>query len=168
MRAIWRRFFRTRSRRTSGWFERWAKRNLTRFPEDFLFQLTAREFSDLRSRSVISNTGRGGRRYLPQVFTEHGGCSDRPELAGAKSCPPFEGAREGGRIGESFQKGRLVHRDLLSVHIVERHLVAQVVQHLLEGRIFRLQQEKKRVAVEPHLAGDRIDVCVAGVQDRHQ
>src|SRR5882762_5305638 len=72
MRATWRRFFRTRRRRTSGWFERRVKRNLTRFPEDFLFQLTARGFSDLRSRSVISNTGRGGRRYLPQVFTEHG------------------------------------------------------------------------------------------------
>src|SRR5882762_3029229 len=76
MRATWRRFFRTRRRRTSGWFERRVKRNLTRFPEDFLFQLTPREFSDLRSRSVISDTGRGGRRYLPQVFTEHA-CHDK-------------------------------------------------------------------------------------------
>ena len=37
------------------------KRNLARFPEDFMFQLSADEWTDLRSQSVISNTeGRGG------------------------------------------------------------------------------------------------------------
>jgi ORF6N domain-containing protein len=51
-----------------------VKRNLNRFPEDFMFQLTADEEEALRSQSVISNTGtgRGGRRYLPLVFTEQG------------------------------------------------------------------------------------------------
>jgi hypothetical protein len=39
-----------------------VKRNLTRFPGDFMFQLTAEEFSDLRSQSVISSAGHGGRR----------------------------------------------------------------------------------------------------------
>lgn len=47
------------------------KRNRDRFPEDFAFQLTAQEFASLRSQSVTSNE-RGGRRYLPWVFTEHG------------------------------------------------------------------------------------------------
>lgn len=48
-----------------------VKRNTQRFPSDFMFQLTDEEWSDLRSQSVTSN-GRGGRRYAPYVFTEHG------------------------------------------------------------------------------------------------
>jgi hypothetical protein len=42
-----------------------VKRNVDRFPEDFMFQLTADEDTALRSRIVISKKGRGGRRYLP-------------------------------------------------------------------------------------------------------
>ena len=47
-------------------------RNSARFPSDFRFQLTAEEADSLRSQIVTSKTGRGGRRYLPWVFTEHG------------------------------------------------------------------------------------------------
>lgn len=49
-----------------------VKRNLDRFPEDFMFQLDAAEWDALRSQSVISNAGRGGRRYAPYAFTEQG------------------------------------------------------------------------------------------------
>lgn len=51
-----------------------VQRNRRRFPGDFMFQLTAREWTDLRSQFVISNVEerRGGRRYAPYVFTEHG------------------------------------------------------------------------------------------------
>jgi hypothetical protein len=49
-----------------------VKRNLERFPEDFMFRLNAEELAALRSQSVISNTGRGGRRYPPYAFTEQG------------------------------------------------------------------------------------------------
>ncbi|MGA8863424.1 MAG: ORF6N domain-containing protein [Gallionella sp.] len=60
-----------------------VKRNLDRFPDDFMFQLSTEEFanlkskigiSSLRSQIVTSNipSGRGGRRHLPYVFTEHG------------------------------------------------------------------------------------------------
>lgn len=48
-----------------------VKRNPDRFPATFAFQLTAEEWNRLRSQIVISN-GRGGRRYLPYAFTEHG------------------------------------------------------------------------------------------------
>ena len=48
------------------------QRNLDRFPPDFRFQLTESEMDSLRSQFVTSNVGRGGRRYLPYVFTEHG------------------------------------------------------------------------------------------------
>ena len=51
-----------------------VKRNLSRFPEDFMFQLSKDEFQGLRSQIVTSNEGnrRGGVRYMPYVFTENG------------------------------------------------------------------------------------------------
>lgn len=49
-----------------------VKRNAKRFPADFMFQLTKAEAGVLRSQIVISNDGRGGRRYAPYVFTEQG------------------------------------------------------------------------------------------------
>jgi len=49
-----------------------VKRNKARFPEDFVFQLTAEEDSALTSQIARSNPGRGGRRTLPYAFTEHG------------------------------------------------------------------------------------------------
>lgn len=49
-----------------------VKRNLARFPQDFMFQLSADEFAALRSQTVTSNTGRGGRRTAPYAFTEQG------------------------------------------------------------------------------------------------
>jgi hypothetical protein len=54
-----------------------VRRNLDRFPEDFMFQLTEGEFEILRfqlgtSKAEQELSSRGGRRYLPLVFTEHG------------------------------------------------------------------------------------------------
>jgi hypothetical protein len=54
-----------------------VKRNITRFPPDFMFQLTEDEFKILRSQFATSKSGenkdaRGGQRYMPYVFTEQG------------------------------------------------------------------------------------------------
>jgi len=49
-----------------------VKRNLERFPEDFMLQLSDEEFAALRSQSVTSKPGRGGRRYAPYAFTDQG------------------------------------------------------------------------------------------------
>jgi phage regulator Rha-like protein len=49
-----------------------VRRNLGRFPSDFMFQLTPEELAVLRSQSATSKSGRGGRRYPPYAFTEHG------------------------------------------------------------------------------------------------
>jgi hypothetical protein len=53
-------------------FNQAIQRNMDRFPEDFMFRLTEEEFVGLRSQFVTSKKGRGGRRYLPYVFTEQG------------------------------------------------------------------------------------------------
>lgn len=49
-----------------------VQRNLNRFPEDLMFQLTADEWESLLLQSGSSKNVRGGRRYAPFVFTEHG------------------------------------------------------------------------------------------------
>jgi hypothetical protein len=49
-----------------------VKRNSERFPEHFAFELTADESQSLRSQFATSKIGRGGTRYKPMVFTEHG------------------------------------------------------------------------------------------------
>ena len=49
-----------------------VKRNIGRFPEDFMFGLTPTEFQSLRSQFATSKIGRGGARYLPMAFTEQG------------------------------------------------------------------------------------------------
>jgi len=52
--------------------KRAVKRNLGRFPSDFMFQLNTDEFNTLRCQIGISNAGRGGGRYRPYAFTEQG------------------------------------------------------------------------------------------------
>lgn len=50
-----------------------VKRNLSRFPEDFMFELTETEYNSLRSQIATLKKGRGQhQKYLPSVFTEHG------------------------------------------------------------------------------------------------
>ncbi|MGB6451471.1 MAG: ORF6N domain-containing protein [Steroidobacteraceae bacterium] len=57
---------------TTGALVQAVKRNIDRFPTDFIFQLSAAEWNGLKSRTVISESGRGGRRYAPYAFTEQG------------------------------------------------------------------------------------------------
>ncbi|MFH0774752.1 MAG: ORF6N domain-containing protein [bacterium] len=58
---------------TTGNLNKAVRRNLERFPEDFMLQLTKEEFDALIFHFGISKTeGRGGRRYLPYAFTEQG------------------------------------------------------------------------------------------------
>ena len=49
-----------------------VRRNIKRFPDDFMFQLTKKEYDSLRSHFATSKERRGGRRYLPYSFTEQG------------------------------------------------------------------------------------------------
>lgn len=59
---------------TTGNLNKAVKRNLSRFPEHFCFQLTEHEYKNLRFQngSSSSNNNYGGRRYMPYVFTEQG------------------------------------------------------------------------------------------------
>ncbi len=49
-----------------------VRRNIDRFPEDFMFEMTKAEFENWRSQFVTSNRDKMGLRYRPMVFTEQG------------------------------------------------------------------------------------------------
>lgn len=49
-----------------------VKRNISRFPEDFMFELNKKEFENWRSQFATSNSEKRGLRYVPMAFTEHG------------------------------------------------------------------------------------------------
>ena len=49
-----------------------VKRNIERFPKEFMFQLTKEEFDNLRFQNGTSSSEHGGRRYQPYAFTEQG------------------------------------------------------------------------------------------------
>ncbi|MGY0425243.1 MAG: ORF6N domain-containing protein [Polaribacter sp.] len=49
-----------------------VKRNINRFPNDFMFEMTKEEFENWRSQFVTSNSDKMGLRYAPMVFTEQG------------------------------------------------------------------------------------------------
>lgn len=57
---------------TTGRLNEQVSRNVERFPEDFAFQLTQQEVTNLKSQNAISRFAHGGRRSRPRAFTEHG------------------------------------------------------------------------------------------------
>ncbi len=64
---------------STGTFNKGISRNASRFPGDFSFILARREFADLIFQ-IGASKGRGGRRKLPRVFTEHGAIMAAPIL----------------------------------------------------------------------------------------
>ena len=58
-----------------------VKRNMERFPEDFMFTLTEQELEDWKSQIVISNSIKMGLRKLPLAFTELGIAMHNPQTA---------------------------------------------------------------------------------------
>jgi hypothetical protein len=96
------------------------QRNRDRFPASFAFQLTGQELAFLMSQIAISKKGRGGRRKLPWVFTEHGAL----QLAGVLNSKTAVEASI--RIVEVF----VLMREQLSAH---KELAGKLAE--LEGRI---------------------------------
>jgi len=63
-----------------------VKRNIERFPADFMFQLTSLETASLRSQVATLKSGRGQHaKYLPRVFTEHGAIMAASVLSSPKA-----------------------------------------------------------------------------------
>lgn len=128
------------------------RRNLDRFPEDFMFQLTEMEWDSLRSQFATSKNGRGGRTYLPNVFTEHGVLM----LSSVLNSPQA--------IQVNIQIVRIFTRlrNLLSEHTELKLEIADIKKHLqnhdknielvfsyLDKLIDKENQPRKRIGFKP-------------------
>ena len=100
-----------------------VKRNRDRFPSDFMFQLTNQEVADLRSQNATSNEGRGGRRYNPFVFTEHGAVM----AANVLNSPTA--IRSSILLVRAFIK----LRSLFAEHTEMRHRLVEIERRLAKG-----------------------------------
>ncbi len=121
-----------------------VRRNINRFPEDFMFELTEKEFESLRSQIVTSN--RGGLRYMPFVFTEQG-------VAMLSSVLNNERAIEINiaimRSFVSLRKFALTYEELTKrVTEIEQQFpdIYKALNHLMDSKQqHQMQQERKKI-----------------------
>jgi hypothetical protein len=64
-----------------------VRRNIERFPKDFMFELSKKEFDNWRSQFVISNSDKMGLRHPPMAFTEQGAAMLSSVLRGKRAIP---------------------------------------------------------------------------------
>jgi hypothetical protein len=125
-----------------------VKRNLDRFPKDFMFQLTAKEVDCLRCQIGISNDvdGRGGRRYLPYAFTEQGVAMLSSVLNGTRA------VQVNIAIMRAFVKLREVmatHKDLAhKIEILERNYAEHGEQLEAVFKAIRQMLEPEQIPVQ--------------------
>lgn len=105
-----------------------VKRNLDRFPADFMFRLTAEEFDSLRSQFATLKTGRGQhRKYLPYAFTEHGAIMAAMVLASPRA---VEVSVYVVRAFVRLREAALQHKDLAKrLDSLEEKTEALAMQH---------------------------------------
>jgi hypothetical protein len=116
-----------------------VSRNKDRFPEDFAFQLTETEWKSLISQTVTSNTGRGGRRKLPWVFTEQGVAMLSSVLRSSRA----------GQVNIAIIRTFVRLREMLATHKdlarkLEQHdrQIANLYEHV--ERLLRLPEPNKK------------------------
>lgn len=96
-----------------------VKRNIDRFPEDFMFGLSEQEFADLKSQNATSSWG--GRRKLPNAFTEHGVLMLSSVLSSQQA---IQVNIQIMRIYTRIREMLLAHKDVfIRVEQVEKHLM---------------------------------------------
>lgn len=128
-----------------------VKRNARRFPPDFAFRLSAEENSFLRSQTVTSNEGRGGRRYPPYAFTEQGVAmlssvlrSDRAVAVNIEIMRTFVALR---RVNEV--------RDALRCKLdeLEKHFENRLAEH--DAKLARVFSVLRKLVVPPPISKKR-------------
>ena len=127
-----------------------VKRNLERFPAEFMFQLNAEETEALRSQTVISKPGRGGRRYAPYAFTEHGAIQASNVLNSPRAI------EVGVYVVRAFVQLREVlatHKDLAAkLATLERQTQALALKHDTLAQNTRLQLKQVFEAIRELMA----------------
>jgi hypothetical protein len=142
---------------TTGRLNEQVTRNKERFPEDFAFQLTQQEFTNLISQIAISSEGHGGRRIRPWVFTEQGVAM----LSSVLRSPMA--AKVNVEIMRTFVRlrrlmatpGELVEQltklaETVQLHDEQIRVVTQVLQQMLE----KPEPPKRRIGFRQTAAND--------------
>jgi len=93
-----------------------VRRNIKRFPSDFMFELTKKEFEDWRSQFVTSKSDRIGLRYKPMVFTE-------PGVAMLSSVLNSERAIQ---VNIQIMRAFIKLREMLSTHIELKRKIGEM------------------------------------------
>ena len=120
-----------------------VRRNADRFPADFMFQLSAAEAEVLRLQSETSKGGRGGRRYLPYVFTE-------PRVA---------------MLSSVLRSERAVQMNILIVRAFIRLRELVMSNREIAARVERLESGQERVASVIEILVEDIDRLAQDVVD---
>ena len=122
-----------------------VRRNAEKFPDDFSFLLTNEEIACLRSQIATSNIGRGGRRYTPRAFTEHGAIMAATLLSSSQA------VQMSVLVVRAFVKMREAlagHLELASkLKEIERQLTARLDGH--EQTILQLVEQMKEFMYPP-------------------
>ncbi len=125
-------------------FNEQVRRNIDRFPEDFMSQLSKEEFKSLRSQFATSNE-RGGRRYPPLVFTEHGA------IMAASILNTKQAIGVSLYVVRAFVKLREFYSFNRELALKVSELDRKVTQH--DGVIKSLVQVIKKMAMPPSKSG---------------
>jgi len=131
------------------------RRNIERFPADFMFQLTPQEADSLRSQ-IATSKGRGGRRHLPYVFTEYGA------IQAANVISTSAAIQAGIAVVRAFARLRSLvsaHKDVaaklarlearVGVHDEDIKSVIEAIRRLGEGFTDDHTGPKKRIGFDP-------------------
>lgn len=129
-------------------FNQAVKRNRSRFPSDFMFQLRRAEANLLlRSQIVTSNAGRGGRRYQPYAFTQEGVAmlssvlkSERAVLVNIAIMRAFVSLREMARTYTSLARKLTELEGRCDTHDANIKLVFDTLRKLIAAPIRRKRQ----------------------------
>lgn len=139
-------------------------RNPERFPRDFVFQLTRKEFDNLMLQSATSSSGHGGRRKPPLVFTEHGA------IMAATVLNSPQAVRMSVFVVRAFVKMREMlasHRDLaLKLEELERSLTTRLGEH--DRTISTILTELRRLMTPPDPPRRRIGFHVGEPRARYR
>jgi len=128
-----------------------VKRNIERFPQDFMFQLTTEEYTALRSQ-IVTSKGKTGRRTRPYVFTENGVAMLSSVLQSERAVDVnIQIMRTFTRIREMVISHKdLVKRldDLERKHNAQFKVVFNSIRELIEAKPKEiLEQQKKRKSI---------------------
>ncbi|MBU0568482.1 ORF6N domain-containing protein [bacterium] len=115
-----------------------VRRNIKRFPDDFMFELTKEEFENWRSQFVTSNSDKMGLRYVPMAFTEQGVAmlssvlnSERAILVNIQIMRAFTKLRQMLATNEEFRKKMEDVGRKIEEHDIKFEIVFEVMEKLI-------------------------------------